>query len=204
MNKKVAFILFVLFSSVTLFSSGLGITFNTNYNIGNSEFFTLTERLYVTNGFNYLESKNNKLGMGFNFGFEIPVASRFSVIPSFTVNFGYQQYEFTKQESAGDSDMKDNYSFFIFSGELKVNYDVIVLRNGWRVTLLLGFDYNNFKADNETGLPDVNFWGAQGGIGVKFFQLEHFGFQSFVIYRYPFNEKNFEYLTIQAGLIYKF
>lgn len=204
MNKKVIILLVLALTSLPVFSSGFGIVFNVNYNIGNSDFFETTETLYQTGGYNFLESKRNKLGMGFNAGVIFPVTSKLSVIPSMTVNFGHQNYEFQMQEGLSDSDIKDNYSFLIYSGEIKAHYDLFVLKNGWRITTLIGANYNNFKADGESGLKDTNYWGAEVGIGAKFFQLENFGFQTFLIYKYPFSEENFKYLTLQAGFIYKF
>ncbi|MCK5222084.1 MAG: hypothetical protein KAR14_10925, partial [Candidatus Aminicenantes bacterium] len=65
MNKKVIILLVLALTSLPVFSSGFGIVFNVNYNIGNSDFFETTETLYQTGGYNFLESKRNKLGMGF-------------------------------------------------------------------------------------------------------------------------------------------
>jgi len=204
MNKKVIIILVLALTSLPVFSSGFGIVFNVNYNIGNSDFFDKTETLYQTSGYNFLESKRNKLGMGFNAGVIIPITSKLSIIPSLTLNFGHQNYEFLKLEGTSDSDIKDNYSFLFYSGEVKAHYDIFVLKNGWRITMLVGANYNSFQADGESGLEDTNYWGAEAGIGAKFFQVENFGFQTFLIYRYPFSEENFKYLTLQAGIIYKF
>lgn len=204
MNKKVIIILIFAIASLPVFSSGFGLVFNVNYNIGISEFFDRTEKLYQTGGFNFLESKRNILGIGFNAGIIIPVTSKLSIIPSLTINFGHQNYEFLRQENVSDSDMKENYSLLMYSGSVRTNYDLFILKNGWRVTILLGANYNAFRADGESGLEETEYWGAEAGIGVKFFQLKNFGFQTFLIYNYPFSEENFRYLTLQAGIIYRF
>jgi len=204
MNKKVIIILVLALTSLPVFSSGFGIVFNVNYNIGSSDFFDKTETIYQSGGYNFLESKRNKLGMGFNAGIIVPVTSKLSVIPSLTVNFGHQNYEFLRQEGISDSNIKDNYSFLIYSGEINAHYDIFVLKNGWRITMLIGANYNSFQADGESGLKETKYWGAEAGIGTKFFQLENFGFQTFLIYKYPFSEENFRYLTLQAGIIYRF
>ena len=81
---------------------------------------------------------------------------------------------------------------------------MLTLKNGWRIVLHLGINYNSFKSDDETGLEDTTFWGSEAGIGVRFYQVENFGFQTFAIYKYPFSEENFRYLTLQAGIIYRF
>jgi len=201
MNKKVIIILILTLISFPVFSSGLGLVFNVNYNIGNSDFFEKSERLFQSDGNNYLESIKNKLGMGFNAGVIIPVTPKLSVIPSFTVNFGHQVYELQMLEGISDADKSENYSLFIFSGELKANYDLIVLNNGWRVTLLFGANYNSFTADDEAGIEDITYWGAEAGIGVKFFQVENFGFQTFLIYKYPFSEENFRYLVRDSNTL---
>ncbi len=204
MNKKVIIILVLALTALPVFSSNFGLVFNINYNIGSSDFFERNEIIYQSGGYNFLESQKNKLGMGFNVGIIIPITSKLSVLPSFTINFGHQNYEFLRQEGTSDSDIKDNYSFLIYSGAVKIHYDLFVLKNGWRITMLLGANHNSFKADGESGLKDMEFWGAEAGIGTKFFQMENFGFQTFLIYKYPFSEENYRYLTLQAGIIYRF
>ena len=204
MNKKVIIILVFALASLPVFSSGFGIVFNVNYNIGNSDFFNRNETLFQSGGFNFLESKRNKLGIGFNTGVIIPITSKLSITPSITANFGHQSYEFSIIEGASDNDISENYSLLIYSGALSVNYDIFTFRNGWRIALHLGANYSKFQADDESGIEDTDFWSAEAGIGAKFFQVKNFGFQVFVIYKYPFSEENFRYLTLQAGIIYKF
>ena len=142
--------------------------------------------------------------MGFNAGVIIPVSSKLSLIPSFTINFGHQSYEFLMIEGSSDNDVSENYSLITYSGTLAADYDILVLKNGWRIVVHLGANYNSFRADNESGIEDADYFGAEAGIGARFFQLENFGFQTFAIYKYPFSEENFRYLTIQAGFIYRF
>ncbi len=204
MGKRITIILILSLVSLPVFSSGWGMEFNVNYNIGNSDFFSRTKTLYQSEGYNFLENKKNNLGIGFTTGIIIPVTSRLSVIPALTINFGHQSYEFLRQEGQSDSDIKENYSFLIYTGSLNANYDLFILKNGWQVTFLLGTGYNDFHVDGESGLKRTNFWGAKAGIGAKFFQLKNFGFQTFLIYNYPFNEKNFTYLTLKTGIIYRF
>lgn len=204
MNKKVIIILVSALASLPVFSSGFGMVFNVNYNIGTSDFFDRNETTYQSSGYNFLESKRNKLGIGFNAGIIIPVTSKLSIIPSFTVNFGHQSYEFAKVEETSDSDVSETYSLLTYSGAIAANYDILTLKNGWRIVLHLGANYNKFQADNESGIEDTDYLGAEAGIGAKFFQVENFGFQAFAIYKYPFSENNFRYLTLQAGIIYRF
>ncbi|MEN8222486.1 MAG: hypothetical protein ABFR36_04425 [Acidobacteriota bacterium] len=204
MNKKVIIVLVLALATLPVFSSEFGMVFNINYNIGNSDFFDRNETLYQSGGYNYLESKRNKLGMGFNTGVIIPVTSKLSIIPSFTVNFGHQSYEFAKIEGASDNDISETYSLLTYSGAVAANYDILTLGNGWRIVLHIGANYNKFQADDESGIEDTDYLGAEAGIGAKFFQMENFGFQVFVIYRYPFTESDFRYLSLQAGIIYRF
>jgi len=204
MNKKVIAILVLTLASLPVFSSGFGMIFNINYNIGTSDFFDRNETMYQSSGYNFLESKRNKLGIGFNTGVIIPATSKLSIIPSFTVNFGHQSYEFAMVEETSDSDTSETYSLLTYSGSIAVNYDIFTLKNGWKIVLHLGANYNKFQADNESGIEDTDYLGAEAGIGARFFQVENFGFQTFVIYKYPFSEDNFKYLTFQAGIIYRF
>ncbi len=204
MNKKAIIILVIAITSLPVFSSGFGMVFNINYNIGASDFFNKSEKIFQSGGFNFLESKQNNLGIGFNAGVIIPINSRLSLIPAFTINFGYQHYEFLRQEKKAKTDIKTDYSLLIYSGEIKANYDIFRMKNGWRISLQLGINYNNFKSDKETNLKSSNFWGTEAGIGVRFFQLKHFGFQSFLIYKHSFDTKNFNYLTLKTGIIYMF
>ncbi len=204
MNKKVIILLVFTLASLPVFSSELGMVFNVNYNIGTSDFFNRTETIYNSSGYNFLESKRNKLGIGFNTGVIIPVTSKFSIIPSLTVNFGHQSYEFLMVEGTSDNDVSETYSLLTYSGAIAAHYDILTLSNGWRIVFHLGANYNKFQADDESGIEDKNYWGAEVGIGAKFFQVENFGFQTFVIYKYPFSESDFRYLTLQAGIIYRF
>jgi len=204
MNKKVIFVLVIAIISLPVFSSGFGMVFNINYNIGMSDFFNRSENLYKSGGFNFLESKKNNLGIGFNAGLIIPVNSQLSIIPAFTINFGYQNYEFLKQEGKSDSNVKNNYSLLIYSSGLKANYDIFTMRNGWRISLQLGINYNSFQSDKKSNLKNYKFWGTEAGIGVRFFQLKHFGFQSFLVYKHSFGIEHFKYVAIKAGIIYKF
>ena len=68
MNKKVIIILVLALTALPVFSSNFGLVFNINYNIGSSDFFEKNETIYQSGGYNFLESKKNKLGMGFNVG----------------------------------------------------------------------------------------------------------------------------------------
>ncbi|MEN8152597.1 MAG: outer membrane beta-barrel protein [Acidobacteriota bacterium] len=204
MNKISAILLMVTFLIIPALSSDYSLNFNINYNIGNSDFFSRTENLYVSGGYNYLENKRNKLGMGFNLGINIPITKKLSVLPGFAIDFGHQNYEFSMVEKASDSDIKDNYFFYIYSGELKLNYNIFSFKNGWKMILAFGINYYTFKGDEAIGLEDSSFWGVISGIGAQYFQLEHFGFQAFILYKYPLKEKDFQYLTLRAGVIYRF
>ena len=84
MRKKVIGLLVLAMASLPVFSNGLGMVFNINYNIGMSDFFERQNTSFQVMGYNFLESKRNKMGMGFNAGLMIPITSKLTVIPSVT------------------------------------------------------------------------------------------------------------------------
>ncbi len=136
---------------------------------GNSDFFNRNETLYQSGGYNFLESKRNKLGIGFNTGVIIPVTSKLSIIPSVSANFGHQSYEFSMIEGASDNDISETYSMLIYSGALSVNYDIFTLRNGWRIVVHLGANYSKFQADDESGIEDTDYLERRGRDRSKIF-----------------------------------
>ena len=70
--------------------------------------------------------------------------------------------------------------------------------------VLAGLTYNQFSADEEMRLEDKNYWGFHPGIGLKFLQMKHFGFQLVVFYDIPFDSKNFSYINTYVGIMYRF
>lgn len=204
MKRISVMFLMLVFLIVSGFSSDYSVNFNINYNAGNSDFFTKTENSSFSGGYNYLEKEWNKMGLGFNLGVNIPITKKLSVIPGFTIDFGHQEYEFSRVEEASDTDIKDNYFFHLLSGEIKLNYNILSFKNGWKIIVALGAGYNSLKVDEDLRIEDKSFLSVTSGIGAQYFQLKHFGFQVFIFYKYPFKEKEFEYLSLQAGIIYRF
>jgi hypothetical protein len=185
-------------------SSELAVNFNVNYNIGNSAFFNNNITRFWTGGYNYTEKSKNGMGMGFNANVIVFVSKNLSVIPGISIDFGNQNYEFKRVESESETDVKDNYYFHLIKTDVKLNYDFIALRNGWKFGVIVGVGYNTVKTDSEISIGENKFWNLMAGIDIKFFQLKHIGFYISSIYNYPLKNKNFEYLTVQSGIIYKF
>jgi hypothetical protein len=87
---------------------------------------------------------------------------------------------------------------------LSLQYDVLVLKNGWHFSLLCGLNYNRFTADNEMLLEDAKYWGMQTGVATRFLQLKHLGFQAAFIYKRPFSTEFASFIGGQAGIAYRF
>lgn len=197
-----------LFASWT-FASNFSVNLGINYNAGSADFFQESTLHLSYSGLNFVEKKHNQMGFGFNLGFNIPITKRLYIVPGVSMYFGHQQYEYTQvnatpgQANAGE-DVKDTYYFIIYSGELNLMYDLFVLKNGWHINLVLGLNYNYFKADAEMLLDDEKYWGMQAGLGARFLLLRHFGFQVLGYYRLPFSDERFASVGALAGICYRF
>ncbi len=204
MKKAVIAFLIIQVFTFGLFSSDFALNFNIKYNAGNSGFFGNSSTLLMSEGFNYLEKSKYSMGVGFGLDLFIPLHKKIYIIPGISVDYGHRAYEFTGVETASDADMKDNFYFHIFRGDLKLNYDILSLKNGWIFSVLGGIGYNNVKADSEINTGEKKYWNVLAGFGVKFFQLKHFGFNLLTFYNYPLKNKKFEYLTVSGGILYRF
>lgn len=203
--KKIFFGLFgVVYFSIFLISSEFALNVNIHYSAGNSSFFDNNSNLFWDGGYNYSEKSKNKMGMGFSLNLVIPVVKRLSMVPGVSVDFGNQNYEFKRVEAESDSDVKQNFYFHLIRSDLKLNYDFLVLKNGWSLSAIVGMGYSVLSSDAEINTGNDKFWNVITGLGVKFFQLKHLGFYFSSIYNYPLKNRNFEYLTFQSGIIYRF
>jgi len=203
--KRIFIIFFIIiFFSIYLISSELAVNFNVNYNIGNSFFFNNNIAQFWTAGYNYTEKSKNGMGMGFSANVIVRILKNLSVVPGISIDFGNQNYEFKRVESESETDVKDNYYFHLIRTDVKLNYNFISLRNGWRFGVIFGTGYNIVKSDSEINIGKEKYWNLLAGVSIKFFQLKHLGFYISSIYNYPLQNKNFEYLTVQSGIIYKF
>ncbi len=207
MRKLFFTLIIVLLPGAGIFSSDFSVSLNINYNAGTTGFFQESSQQLSSNGLNFIEKKHNQMGVGFNFGFYFPIIKRFYIVPGVSMYFGHQQYEYTQvdgTDNTGSNDVKDTYYFQIYSGELNLLYDLLVLDNGWYVDLLLGINYNYFKADAEMMVDNEKYLGLQTGVGARFFQLRHLGFQFFGYYKVPFSDERLAYMGVHTGLSYRF
>ena len=210
MKKFIFLSSFVLILTSMTFSSGYSVGFGLSYNHGISDFFEKSQNFFTYNGLSFVEKKHNRIGLGFNVNVRIPVTDKISIIPGFNYNFGHQVHDFPTNYEESNVDpntenmTKKNYYFYIYSGELNISYDLLVLKNGWNISALVGLNYNYFKADNEMLMDTEKYWGLKAGIGIAFLHLKRFGFQVSVFYRMPFNSKLFSYFGGDVGVLYRF
>lgn len=204
--KKLIFIsAVILFLSFSISALDFSLHFNINYNKGVSDFFDESQNFLSYSGKNFIEKRKNNMGMGFNFCLNIQIINRLHVRPGFSIQYGYQDYEFLEINGGTDGESEKNTFFFkMFSGELNIVYDIIRFRDKWNVNLLVGLNYNTFKPDDEMRIDEEKYWSFRTGVGATFVQLKHFGFQIFVYYDIPFDSELFSFAGASAGVFYKF
>jgi hypothetical protein len=202
--------LFLLFIATFIFvfqsySSDFSVNINFGYNFGTSDLFNKYTTNYSENGTNFSDEIHNKMGLGFNLSCNIPVVKRFYVIPGFSINYGNQSFIHTGITEDETPDVeRNNYYFRIYSGELNFLYDLFQSKNGWDFNLLLGFNYNSIKTGDNMNEKDDKYWGLLTGIGARFFQHRHFGFQVLLYNQLPFKNNYWAYIGIRTGISYKF
>ncbi len=203
--KRVFFIAILMISLVSLtVASDFSATVNISSNWGVSDFFQQSQLALTQDGVNYLESVENRLGFGYSFALNIPVTERLFVVPGFSRAQGHQQFLLENQDDpAEDPEGSTNY-FKIASFEIGVLYDLFDLKNGWKLDLRCGLNYNKFNADEEMTIGDKTYWGLQLGAGAKFLQLKHWGFQLLGLYKIPFDSELYSFFSAQFGVIYNF
>jgi hypothetical protein len=200
----IIFILFPLFCT-GIFSSDFSIHFNIGYNHGISDFFEESQLFLSYSGKNFVEKKHNYMGFGFNVSISIPVIKKLYAVPGFTLKYGYQDYQYKEiTDDVNAEDEKNSYFFNIISGEFNVIYDVFHFKSDWNISLVMGLTYNHFRADEGMMEEEKQFWGYHPGIGLKFSNLKHFGFQIFFFYELPFDSGLLSYLSTYAGILYRF
>jgi len=204
MRRQVLAAVFIIVLTLGAYASDLTVNLNIHYNYGLADFFQTQERHLSYSGLNFIEKERNKLGMGLGVSLAIPFLKRFYLVPGAGMIFGNHHYQYYRvdQTSQGDVDRIDY--FYLYTAEMGVMYDLLALDNGWRVSLLLGLNYNIFKPDAEIMLPEKKFWEFQSGLGARFFQLKRLGFQLWGYYRKAFDDDRFTYLTAQTGFCYRF
>ena len=188
-----------MFSFVNAEKISLGI--HVNYNIGTSDFFKESVLYLQHSGRTFIETTQNKMGIGFHFDVNIPLVKRLTLSPGFTWMFGHQHFVYQEEEKE-DGQLAD-YFFNLYSGEVNLSYDLLKLKKGWHIAVIAGMNYNFFKADSEMREADKKFLGFQTGLSFKFFQLKRLGFQGTVFYRVPLASGYFSFLGIQAGVLYR-
>jgi hypothetical protein len=204
MKKFIAFAITLLTMSGLALCGDFSVNLSISYNYGTSDFFGESQQSYFIGGDNYLETIDNRMGIGFNVSINIPLVKRFYLVPGFSLNFGHQQYTFTNQDDPEANSQNETSYFYIYSPEISLLYDLFDLKNGWKLDLLLGLTYSTFRADAEMREEDTNFWGLQLGIGARFLDLKRFGLQIFGFYKMPFQSDLYAYVGSMAGVSYRF
>lgn len=204
MNKLVVTAIIILTCSSLILAGNFSLNLNISYNLGVSDFFEKTQQSYFIGGANYLETTDTRMGIGFNVNITIPLIKRLYLVPGFSIDFGHQQYTFVNQDSEDEDSENETRYFHIYSPEVNLLYDLFNLKNGWKLDLLAGLTYNAFKADAGMRRDDTQYWCLQLGIGARFLQLKHLGFQIFGYYRIPFKSELFTYIGSMAGVSYRF
>jgi len=183
-------------------ASDITVGLNISYNQGTSDFFKKQTLFLSESGNNYIENTENRLGIGFNLNVYIPIMHKLSISPGFGLVLGHQHYEYNLV-GGDESEAKDHF-LYLYSGELSLLYNLLTLKNGWLLDVFVGLNYNLFRADSLMREEDKDFLGMQTGVVVKFYQLEHLGFQALFCYKVPFGSDSLAYLTAQAGILYRF
>lgn len=205
MKKWVGFlIIFVSFATLG-FSSKYSINFNMDYNYGVSDYFDVSTAFYSTDGKNFRETRDNRMGFGFSLSATIPVMDRLCVVPGISLIFGHQNYEFQEIPEAESEEAEvDTYFFTILSGRVSLLYDLLRFKSNWSLNALLGLNYNNFSPDQGMREEDDTYWSVRAGLGATFFELKRFGFQVLGFYEFPFSGDRFTFIGIQVGINYRF
>lgn len=206
MRKLILAVFLILMLPLWGISADFSVNLNINYNHGISDFFEESQLHLSYSGLNFIEKRQNQLGLGFNLSFNIPILKRFYLVPGVCLYFGHQSYEYTQVEvvGTGENDVKNTFYFKLYSGEMNLQYDLLVLKNGWYVSLLLGLNYNYLKADSEMMMDDEKYWGMLSGLSARFLQLKHLGFHVSGYYKIPFDAKFCSFIGAQAGISYRF
>lgn len=203
MKKFIVPAVILLIYSSLIFGGNFTVNLNISYNYGTSDFFGKTQKIYFIGDSNYLETKDNRLGIGFNISLTIPIIKRVCLVPGFSYNFGHQQYTFESRDTA-NGELEDETRFFqIYSPEINLLYDLFRLKNGWKINLMLGLNHSTFKADAEMKTINTNFWCLQLGMGARFLEQKHFGFQILAYYKMPFDNDTYAYIGILTGMLFK-
>lgn len=203
-------LMLIAFLALSLLSWGVSADFSfnlsINYNHGIASFFEQSQLHLSYMGMNFIEKKQNKMGLGFNVSINVPIMKRLYLVPGASMFFGHQQYEYTQTDSwsTGKNDTKATHYFKIYSGELSLQYDLLVLKNGWYFSLLFGLNYNYFTADKEMMIDDEKYWGTQTEVMTRFLQLKHLGFQAAFFYKKPFSTDFASFIGGRAGISYRF
>jgi hypothetical protein len=169
-----------------------------------TDFFDQSLKFFSYNGLNFSETKENLMGIGIRANLNLKIAKNIYLSPSFSVYSGHQHYEYKSIGNGNGESVLDDSFFYIFSGEFNLIYDALKFKNGWVVFALAGGTYNSLKADPEIRLDDMNEVGYQVGMGLKFRQLNHLGFQVSCIYKVPFPSENIAFGSLDAGVYYEF
>ncbi|MFC2155626.1 hypothetical protein ACFLRB_03950 [Acidobacteriota bacterium] len=187
-------------------SADLSVNLNINYSQGIADFFEQSQLPISFMGMNFIEKKQNKMGLGFNVSVNVPIMKRLYLVPGASMYFGHQKYEYTQTDSwsTGANNVKETHYYKIYSGELSLQYDLLVLKSGWYFSLLFGLNYNYFTADNEMMMDDEKYWGTQTEVMARFLQLKHLGFQTAFFYRKPFSADFASFIGGRAGISYRF
>lgn len=205
--KKLTLIAILILSLTSWsISSGFSLNLNINYSHGISDFFEKSQLPLSYSGLNFIETKENHLGLGFNFSLSIPILKKFHLVPGISMYFGHQLYDYSQVGAGvtGENDVNATYYFQLYSGEMNLQYDLLVLKSGWYFSLLAGLNYNYLKTDSEMMMDEEKYWGMLSGVSIRFLQLKHLGFQVSGYYKMPFNSEFYSFIGAQAGISYKF
>jgi hypothetical protein len=205
MRKLFLIVLFTAILASWNFSSDFSVNFNINYNYGASDFFDESQLFLSYDGQTFVERRHNYLGFGFNVSVTIPVVKKVYVVPGFSIKYGHQDYEYSEVPDDAEVESDKNTFFFkIVSGEFNLVYDLLTFKGEWTVQVLAGLTYNQLDADEGMRLEEKAFWGFHPGVGLKFQQMKHFGFQLVVFYEIPFDSELFSYVNSYIGIMYRF
>ncbi|MCI0471587.1 MAG: hypothetical protein L0Y73_08020, partial [Candidatus Aminicenantes bacterium] len=76
MKKLILAAIFILLSTAWGLAGNFSVNLNINYNYGISDFFEESKLHLSRSGLNFIETKQNNLGLGFNFSLNIPILKR--------------------------------------------------------------------------------------------------------------------------------
>ena len=203
MKKKAIGLPIFLLLAVMVFPSDWALDFNLNDSSGLSDFFKLSQTSINTGAGTDMQKIRNILGWGFSAGIQIPIVERVALIPSMAVNYGYRKNEYFPNGDENLAVRKTSY-FRIFSGNLNITYDYLLLKNGWSSYLLSGFSLNSPHGASEVGFSKSSYLGWQAGLGFRFRQLKNWGFNTLLFYKTFFGAAKISYIGLDVGLFYRF